>query len=126
MYSIMLKGLRPAAHRHHFRVQRAQLAAGPETAVLRSNRARLLLNQNPDRGSRVANRGARGESLITRHSSLAPLPVSYFILMINPLVPSCSRAPCETERRCKITPSEFRSTMPPMPPARVSPASAAT
>ena len=77
MYSIMLKGLRPAAHRHHFRVQRAQLAAWRESAVLRSIRARLLLNQNPDRGypdrgSRAESRGARGESLITRHSSLAP------------------------------------------------------
>jgi len=72
MYSIMLKGLRPAAHHHHFRVQRAQLTAWRESAVLRSIRARLLLNQNPDRGSRVESRGARGESLITRHSSLAP------------------------------------------------------
>ena len=53
-------------------------------------------------------------------------PTAYFILMVSPLVPSCSLAPREVERTCKTTPSELRSTMPPMPPARVSPASAAT
>ena len=77
-------------------------------------------------GSRVESPGARGR--ISRYSSLAPLChfIYCFILMISPLVPNCSRAPWETERRCKTTPSELRSTMPPMPPARVSPASAAT
>jgi hypothetical protein len=72
MYSIMLKGLRPAAHRHHFRVQRAQLAAWRESAVLRSIRARLLLNQNPDRGSRVENR-ARGENPSSLDACPSPL-----------------------------------------------------
>jgi hypothetical protein len=55
-----------------------------------------------------------------------PRDLYYFILMVSPLVPSCSLAPREVERRCKTTPSALRSTMPPMPPARVSPASAAT
>ena len=48
-----------------------------------------------------------GEWLSARASSLDThsFITYYFILIISPLVPSCSRAPCETDRKCKMSPS---------------------
>jgi hypothetical protein len=51
--------------------------------------------------------------------------VCYFILMVSPAGPNVRLAPRDVERRFIITPSELRIVMPPVPPARVNPASAA-
>jgi hypothetical protein len=84
-----------------------------------------LREMNPEgqrRGSGVEGKSVSSSSLGTRPS---PLGYFYFIVILSPAGPNVRLAPRDVERTLIITPSELRIVMPPMPPARVNPASAA-